>query len=407
MKKARIILTMSMVMCLLTACGGTSGSGTETTTTAASETTVSAAVSETVTESVTEAAAESSETTTQTEAENAQSEVLYAVFAADDVREYPVENTGAKKTAEELAAALTELTGLDFTVTVTTVDEGLVVDWSADSTLVAGLDDREQKEEFHFFDNVSLNWFMMDSLCHTLTENLGVEIVYYTMDGGKELVVKEMPSSAVFPVDVPYMGSEFYEAHDDVKGDGEFARTKGLWRLDGETDAASIEMDGEGGFTMYYASGSVEASGYIECVDEYDDGSIFRYDLYNGEGEFITGFYFDSDTQIHMGNDDGAVYKLDTQVHAQADYQGFWVYPEGVYLEISGDTWKIYAEDKTTKLDEGPVQYEDDAAYLMNADGSSGGGKVNFDENYSLVDGEIVLTYMGESLNDNDETPKG
>lgn len=401
MKKARIILTMSMVMCLLTACGGTSGSGTETTTTVASETTVSAAVSETVTESVTEAAAESSETTTQTEAENAQAEVLYAVFAADDVREYPVENTGAKKTAEELAAALTELTGLDFTVTVTTVDEGLVVDWSADSTLVAGLDDREQKEEFHFFDNVSLNWFMMDSLCHTLTENLGVEIVYYTMDGGEELVVKEMPSSAVFPVDVPYLGSDFYMAHDNENS--EFARTRGLWRLDGATDTASIEMDGLGEFIMYYASGAVEATGYIECVDEYEDGSVIMYNLYTYEGEFITGFSFDSDTQIHIGNDDGMVYKLDTQ----SAYQGLWVYPEGVYLEISGDTWKIYAEDKTTKLDEGPVQYEDDAAYLMNADGSSGGGKVNFDENYSLVDGEIVLTYMGESLNDNDETPKG
>lgn len=399
MKKAKIILTLSMVICLLTACGATQTSTNVTESTTTAETSLSESVSEVT---------EPSETTTQGAAESTQKDVLYAVFGADDIREYPIEYTGEKKTAEELAAALTELVGLDFTVTVSTADEGLIVDWAANSTLVAGLDDREQKEEFHFFDNVSLNWFMMDSLCRTLTENLGVENIYYTMDGGKELTVKAMPSSAVFPIDVPYMGSEFYEAHDDVKGDGEFARTKGLWRLDGETDAASIEMDGEGGFTMYYASGSVEASGYIECVDEYDDGSIFRYDLYNGEGEFITGFYFDSDTQIHIGNDDGAVYMLDThsntQVHAQADYQGFWEYPYGVILEISGETWNTYESGETAPFAWGPTEYDEEAAYLMNEDGSSGGGKVYFDDNGCLKDGDYILTYLGSSF---DDVPKG
>lgn len=86
-----------------------------------------------------------------------------------------------------------------------------------------------------------------------------------------------------------------------------FAATEGTWRLDGEEGTASIYMDGEGGFIAYYASGSVEASGYLEYVDEYGDGNG-RYDLYDGELGYINSFYFDSDTQVHMGNNDSNIY---------------------------------------------------------------------------------------------------
>lgn len=145
-------------------------------------------------------------------------DVLYAVFSAEDVREYPIEYTGAQKTAEELADELSELTGLDFIITISKNSDGWIVDWSADSTLVAGLHDREQKEEFFFFDQDTLSWFMMDSLWRTLTENLDTENIYYTMDGGKELVFTELYPVSEFPSDVPYMGSEFYYAHTDVQG---------------------------------------------------------------------------------------------------------------------------------------------------------------------------------------------
>ena len=86
-----------------------------------------------------------------------------------------------------------------------------------------------------------------------------------------------------------------------------FAETEGTWRLDGEKGTASIYMDGEGGFIAYYASGSVEASGYLEYVDEYEDGNG-RYDMYDGELGLINSFYFDSDTQFHMGNNDSNIY---------------------------------------------------------------------------------------------------
>ena len=236
---------------------------------------------------------------------------------------------------------------------------------------------------------------MMDSLWRTLTENLDAENIYYTMDDGQELVFEELYSVNEFPSDIPYMGSEFYYAHADVRGDEEnpYVRTKGLWRLDGTTDTASIEMDGFGGFTMYYANGSVEADGYLECTDEYENGD-FRYDCYTAEGEWIVSFYFDSDIQLHIGNDDGSVYLLDTQ----AAYQGFWEYPDGTILEINEEGWNLYMADEPTPFAGGSVEYDEEAAYLMNADGSSGGGKVYFDEEGSLIDSGNVLTYHGESL---------
>ncbi|MGN0595180.1 MAG: hypothetical protein ACI4I6_08470, partial [Hominimerdicola sp.] len=152
-------------------------------------------------------------------------------------------------------------------------------------------------------------WFMMDSLWRTLTENLDAENIYYTMDGGKALVLDNM--SPVFDSlsDTPYMGLNFYLAHSDVKGD--------------------------------------------------EDSPL-------------------EDTQ--------------------AAYQGFWEYPDGTILEINGEEWNLYADGGLTLLAGGPMKYVEDAACLMNDDGSSGGGWVSFDENNNLVDTGIILTYHGESL---------
>ena len=101
--------------------------------------------------------------------------------------------TMEEATPEAMAQALSEWSGLDFTLNSAAVEEGAVtVDWAVDSTLVAGLDDREQKEEFHFYDIDSLRWFMMDSLYSTLTANLGEVEVYYTMDGGQDLAFDEL-----------------------------------------------------------------------------------------------------------------------------------------------------------------------------------------------------------------------
>ena len=203
-----------------------------------------------------------------------------------------------------LSNELSELTGLDFTIRSHEIDGMLIIDWDLESTLLSGLDSREQKEDFFFYDYDTMGWFMMDSLWRTLTGNLDVENIYYTMDGGKTLALDKMSPAVTIPSDTPYMGSEFYFDRDDVQGDKDM----------------------------------------------------------------------------------------------QAAYQGFWEYPDGKILEINDEAWKLYADDGVTLLAGGPMNYAEDAAWLMNEDGSSGSGRVYLDENNNLIDSGDVLTYRGLSI---------
>ncbi len=148
---------------------------------------------------------------------------LYADFSYgntidDRVKGYSFEYS-EELNVSGLANRLSELTGLDFKISFSNTKDGLKIDWKKDSTLVSGLDDRKQKEDFTFSDSDTMRWFMMDTLWRTLTVNLSVENIYYTMDGGKELSFEELLPINVFPADVPYMGSGFYFAHSDLKGE--------------------------------------------------------------------------------------------------------------------------------------------------------------------------------------------
>lgn len=121
-------------------------------------------------------------------------------------------------TAEELARGLSETTGLDYFISAKEAEDGLSIDWKNDSTLIANLDGREQKEEFFFFEADSMRWFMMESLWLTLTNNLEVEHIYYTMNDGEELSFEELYPVKTFFAGIPYLGYAFYEAHSDVIG---------------------------------------------------------------------------------------------------------------------------------------------------------------------------------------------
>ena len=80
-------------------------------------------------------------------------------------------------------------------------------------------------------------------------------------------------------------------------------------------------------------------------------------------------------------------------------YAGFWEYPDGTVLEIENDTWYLYEADEHMMIAWGPVEFDADAAYLMNDDGSSG-GVVYFDEDGDLIGSSGgVLTYLGLSIN--------
>ena len=224
--------------------------------------------------------------------------VLYADFSGGSERAEELElikeevfETEDEVTIQLLAKSLSEWSGLDFTLNSATIDgSSAYVDWAAASTLVAGLDDREQKEDFHFFDAVSLNWFMMDSLATTIKGNFSeVTEVYYATDG-KPLVFEEQPGLTELPVDQPYEGSAFFAAHADGRGDliemtqeqAEFILAEALGeRVTKEAPIEFIRKIEDGGKEYYtFALGN---TGPYFAVDM--EGELYDYDMVNGEYE--------------------------------------------------------------------------------------------------------------------------
>ncbi len=221
-------------------------------------------------------------------------------YHVDLVQEHSISYTG-ELTIEKLAQELSLLTGFDFNINSSSFKgDSAYVDWSPTSTLLAGLDDRTQKDEFFFFDVVSINWFMLDSLNDSIIKNFPVSTVYYSMNGGEELIVPEMPPLAIFSTEIPYMSSTFYYTHGEDVGPVDFTVTQGTWRRDGDDATAYFVMDGTGLVDAYYASGSQEYSAYLE--QGYGGLSGYTvFEVYNNDGEQINTMWFDGLNQFYLG----------------------------------------------------------------------------------------------------------
>ncbi len=137
---------------------------------------------------------------TEPDEPNMISGTVYAVSGADAIQEIDFGYEEGALTPEHIAEALTARTGLDFDISSTTADGAITVDWKSTSTLIGGLGDKDQKEEFYFFDVDSLNWFMMNSLCMSIQKNFDNIDVYYTMEGGQPLELDKLsPPLSISP----------------------------------------------------------------------------------------------------------------------------------------------------------------------------------------------------------------
>jgi hypothetical protein len=119
-------------------------------------------------------------------------------------------------TVEILAAGLSDWSGMDFSLSADVSGSAVTVDWAADSGLFTE-GGGAPKDDFTFHEAEVREWFMLDSLWHTIKENLGVDEIYYTMDGGKELRVPAIEYPTLFPREIPYLGSPFYFTHKGSK----------------------------------------------------------------------------------------------------------------------------------------------------------------------------------------------
>jgi len=128
-------------------------------------------------------------------------------------------------TVETLAEGLSSWIGLDFSVSAVKSESLVTVDWAARSALIAG---GKLNGDINLSGAETREWFMLDSLWRTITENFGELDVYYTMNGGKELKVPAIGYPSVFPPDIPYLGCQFYCAHRDLRDDGNARQRKTL-----------------------------------------------------------------------------------------------------------------------------------------------------------------------------------
>ncbi len=113
-------------------------------------------------------------------------------------------------TATKLAEGLGDLTGLDYIVTESGVEGGVVIDWSPEATLIKNFGDEAQDEDFYFEDSASMQWFMLESLWKSIIENFPDKEVYYTMNGGNDLYLAELYPVSQFAGEYPYLGLSYY-----------------------------------------------------------------------------------------------------------------------------------------------------------------------------------------------------
>ena len=75
------------------------------------------------------------------------------------------------------------------------------------------------------------------------------------------------------------------------------------------------------GLFVYHTGEGDDVQGYLEYVDEYNDGNG-RYDMYNRMGMWLEGFYLDSADTLHMGNDGAAVFTRAEEDQAEENSEG-------------------------------------------------------------------------------------
>ncbi|MDY0235369.1 MAG: hypothetical protein RBR71_05045 [Gudongella sp.] len=295
--------------------------------------------------------------------------MLYTNMSAgfkSDFKTHPFEYTG-DLTVEKLAQGLSELTGLDFYITTQDPNDNLkeiTIDWDQNSTLIANLDDREQKDDFFLFDEDSMRWFMLDSLWYTVIENLDYENVYYTMNGGCNLEFDNLYPIKEFPSNIIYMGSAFYYAHADTHN-GEILSEEDAFAL------AEDIMQERGDFSTVILSDGEE-------IIDGEHAYIFSTGDYSEDGQKFTAMYH------YAVSDRGNIYYLDVlsgadwilnnnETSSKVDFSVFTdissaeveSFVEGVQYDLINEEWTSLASKISYPIDIGSKTFETEDEFAI------------------------------------------
>ena len=106
----------------------------------------------------------------------------------------------------------------------------------------------------------------------------------------------------VLPCNLTFAEETEYEQEEN---DVDFSRLSGIWRNENNSEGETLTLTEDGLFVYQLEENTVQ--GYLKYTDEYGDGNG-RYDMFNRVGNWIDGFYLDSETSLHMGNVDDIIF---------------------------------------------------------------------------------------------------
>ena len=273
----------------------------------------------------------------------------------------------------------------------------------------------------------------------TITREDGSVDVLVTVDEHSAAFYWDEPEqilfdSVSFPMTIPDAQEYFNDiSFDDINGDGESDVSLGFVYAPGDSTSLIWIWDPEERYVFredlsVLTTNSGDISEYVGLWEYVDEDVWLR--IYEDEAweflnnrEVATAFgslsvdstgitlYFDDTGEVVMqldrtvssdliDSESGGLLVPADSISSNnsggiSEYTGLWEYPDGTILEIDDDWWYLYEADEYAPFAWGPVEYDEEAAYLMNDDGSSGGGKVYFDEDGNLHDTGYVLTYRG------------
>ncbi len=152
------------------------------------------------------ASAETAET-----GESARTDTLRMDFTAgsnvEDVRTVELE---AAVTPAALCDTLEELTGIQFDFTVAQNGDVYTVAWQDTSALILGETPQDEHQDYVFYDDDLLRWFMLDTVWRNLTEEYGAKEVLYTDPEGAVLTLESPWPLENVDLSEPYRGSTWY-----------------------------------------------------------------------------------------------------------------------------------------------------------------------------------------------------
>ena len=116
----------------------------------------------------------------------------------------------------------------------------------------------------------------------------------------------------VLPCNLTFAEETEYEQEEN---DVDFSRLSGIWRNGNNSEGETLTLTEDGLFVYQLEENTVQ--GYLKYTDEYGDGNG-RYDMFNRVGNWIDGFYLDSETSLHMGNVDDVIFYKEVNEDADA-----------------------------------------------------------------------------------------